>query len=94
VPPAEARALVNGYLDSPGYREANREMRAGVFEHEGRVGVPVTLAWGELDRVVGRPSRARRPPGARYLEMPGWGHIPMWDDPVGVTGLLLEASAG
>jgi pimeloyl-ACP methyl ester carboxylesterase len=63
-----------------------------VFEHEGRVRVPVTLAWGELDRVVGRPSRIRRPPGARYLEMPGWGHIPTWDDPEGVAGLLLDGS--
>jgi hypothetical protein len=40
VPPAEARALVNGYLDSPGYREANREMRAGVFGTRDGSGFP------------------------------------------------------
>jgi pimeloyl-ACP methyl ester carboxylesterase len=94
VPAVDARRLVSDYLGSSGYSDANREMRAGVFEHDGRVAVPVTLAWGELDRVVGRPSRTRRPPGARYVEMPGWGHIPTWDDPEGVARLLLDGSRG
>jgi pimeloyl-ACP methyl ester carboxylesterase len=90
----DARLIVDGYLDSPAYADANREMRAAVFEHEDRIDVPVTLVWGELDRVVGRPSRTRRPPGSRYVEVPGWGHVPMWDDPDGVSKLLLSASAG
>ena len=94
IPAADARLLVEGYLDSAAYPDANREMRAGVFEHDGRLDVPVTIVWGELDRVVGRPSRTRRPPGARYLEMPGWGHVPTWDDPEDVARLLLDSSAG
>jgi pimeloyl-ACP methyl ester carboxylesterase len=53
----------------------------------------VTIAWGDRDRVVGRPTGSRRPPNARYLELPGWGHIPIWDDPEGVVELLLDASA-
>jgi pimeloyl-ACP methyl ester carboxylesterase len=93
IPAPEARGIVDGYLDSAGYAEANREMRAAVFEDEGRLTVPVTIAWGQRDRVVGRPSRSRLPPGARYVEMPAWGHVPMWDDPAGVTRLLLESSA-
>jgi pimeloyl-ACP methyl ester carboxylesterase len=92
VPATDAVVFVNSYLDSAGYPDTNREMRAGAFEHEGRIEVPVTIVWGELDHVVGRPSRTRRPPGARYLEMPGWGHVPMWDDPAGVARILLEAS--
>jgi pimeloyl-ACP methyl ester carboxylesterase len=93
VPAAEARELIASYLSSPGYSAANDEMRSHVFEHEDRVGVPVTIAWGELDRIVGRPSRTRRPPNARYVEMPGWGHTPTWDDPEGVARFLLEASS-
>jgi pimeloyl-ACP methyl ester carboxylesterase len=93
VSTADARLLVEGYLDSTAYRDADREMRAAVFEHDGRISVPVTIVWGGRDRVVGRPSRSRRPPEARYLEMPGWGHIPIWDDPEGVIDLLLETSA-
>jgi len=34
VSATDARLLVEGYLDSAGYRDANREMRAAVFEHE------------------------------------------------------------
>ena len=69
-------------------------MRGGAFDGAGEVTVPVTLAWGAEDRIVGRPSRTRRPPGARYVEMPGWGHTPTWDDPEGVARLILEATAG
>ena len=47
-------------------------MRAEVFEHEGKLNVPVTIAWGELDRLVRRPSRTRMPPGARLVQLPGW----------------------
>lgn len=94
VPAAAVRELVHGYLDSPGYPAANDEMRSHVFEHEGRIDVPVTIAWGELDRLVGRPSRTRRPPNATFVEVPGWGHTPTWDDPEGVARFLLEASSG
>ncbi len=90
---AEAAGLARGYIGSELYTEADREMRAGVFEHHDLIDVPVTLAWGAEDVVVGRPSRTRRPPDARYLEVPGWGHTPTWDDPQGVTGLILESSA-
>ena len=88
----EAAELVGNYLDAPLYAAANEEMRMGAFERKDDVDVPVTLAWGELDRIVGRPSRSRRPPGARYIEMPGWGHTPTWDDPEGVATLILESS--
>jgi len=90
VPPQAARELVTGYLDAPGYAAANEAMRADPFEHEGLVEVPVTIAWGEADRIVGRPSRTRMPPGTRYLTVPGWGHTPTWDDPEGVARLILE----
>ena len=89
----QASQLVLGYIDSPGYANSNAEMLAGAFEHAELVDVPVTIAWGELDRTVGRPSRRRRPPGARYVERPGWGHVPTWDDPDGVAELILETSA-
>lgn len=89
----EATELVLGYVGAPLYARANEEMRMGAFERAAEIGVPVTLAWGELDRIVGRPSRSRRPPGARYVEMPGWGHTPTWDDPEGVARLILETPA-
>ena len=92
VPSADAIELVRAYLDSPGYPSANDAMRAEVFEHEGRIDVPVTIAWGQEDNLVAHPSRRRIPPGAVLVEMPGWGHMPTWDDPAGVVAFLLEAS--
>jgi pimeloyl-ACP methyl ester carboxylesterase len=89
----EAAELVGGYLNAPLYAAANEEMRMGAFERKDDIDVPVTLAWGELDQLVGRPSRSRRPPGARFVEKPGWGHTPTWDDPEGVASLILEASS-
>ncbi|MEO8091900.1 MAG: alpha/beta fold hydrolase [bacterium] len=94
VPTDQARALMLAYISSDGYAAANREMRAARFEHPDEVTIPVTLAWGERDRLVGPPSTTRIPQGARVLTMPGWGHTPTWDDPEGVADLILEASAG
>src|SRR5262249_54793827 len=85
VPPGAAGELVPGGLAAPGYARANAEMRARAFEAASEVDVPVTIAWGQQDRIVGRPSRSRRPPGSRYCEMPAWGHTPTWDDPRGVA---------
>ncbi len=93
MPSADAIALVSSYLDSPGYAAANAAMRGEVFEHDGLVDVPVAIAWGVHDRVVGRPSHSRIPPGATLVEMPGWGHMPTWDDPRGVAAFLLSASS-
>jgi pimeloyl-ACP methyl ester carboxylesterase len=90
----EATQLVSGWIASPGYEAANHEMRSHVFEDPEQVRVPVTIAWGERDRLVGPPRPERRPPGARFLSVPAWGHTPTWDDPDGVAQLILEASGG
>ncbi|HEY5053358.1 MAG TPA: alpha/beta hydrolase [Solirubrobacterales bacterium] len=94
IPAAAGRELVLGWIDSNGYDGANKAMRTHVFEPAGYPGdVPVTLAWGALDRLVAPPRPERRPAGARYLELPGVGHTPMWDDPELVAGALLEGSS-
>jgi len=90
----EATELVGNYFDAPLYAAANEAMRMGAFDGKDEVDVPVTIAWGQLDKIVGRPSRSRRPPGTRYLEPPTWGHTPTWDDPEGVAELILESSSG
>jgi pimeloyl-ACP methyl ester carboxylesterase len=93
IPVAAGRELVLGWIDSSGYDGANRAMRTHIFEPAGYPeDVPVTIAWGELDRLVGPPKAGRRPAGARFLVLPGVGHTPMWDDPELVTRTLLEGS--
>jgi pimeloyl-ACP methyl ester carboxylesterase len=93
IPVDAGRELVLGWIDSNGYDGANREMRTHIFEPAGYPEeVPVTIAWGELDRLVGPPKPERRPAGARFLTLPGVGHSPMWDDPGLVAHTLLEGS--
>jgi pimeloyl-ACP methyl ester carboxylesterase len=56
--------------------------------------VPVTVAFGTRDWIITRGSRRRDglPPHTHWVTKPGWGHVPMWVDPVGVTQLILKGS--
>jgi pimeloyl-ACP methyl ester carboxylesterase len=94
IPAAEGRELVLGWIDASGYDGANRAMRTHLFDPPGYPeDVPVTIAWGELDRLVGPPKPERRPAGSRFLVLPGVGHTPTWDDPELIARTLLEGSA-
>ncbi len=57
------------YVDAPGYAAANAgDARGAVFEHEGLIDVPVTLVWGEKDRLLSaRPAAPGSLPGARFF---------------------------
>jgi pimeloyl-ACP methyl ester carboxylesterase len=93
VPQEDGIGLIRDWIDAPGYAASNEEMRRHVFEDPHLVEVPVTIAWGERDRLVAPPKPHRRPPGSRFVLLPGCGHTPNWDDPELVAGVLLEASA-
>jgi len=56
--------------------------------------VPVTIAWGERDRLLPRRQavRAARWSGQRVKLLKGCGHLPMTDDPELVASVLLEGS--
>ena len=58
--------------------------------------VPVTIAWGTKDRLLppGQAATARqRLPQARFVRLPGCGHVPMTDDPGLVARVLLDGSS-
>ena len=93
IPASAGRELVLGWIDAGGYDGANREMRTHVFDPNGYPPLPVTLAWGELDRLVGPPRPERRPAGSRFFVLPGVGHTPTWDDPELVARTLLDGSS-
>jgi pimeloyl-ACP methyl ester carboxylesterase len=93
IPRAAGRELILGWIDAAGYDGANRAMRSHLFDPAGYPeDVPVTIAWGELDHLVGPPKPVRRPAGARFLVLPGVGHTPTWDDPELIANTLLEGS--
>ena len=91
--PEEAARWVSAWLDAPAYDDANEMMRSTPFERVDEVDVPVTIAWGEQDRLVAPPLRERMPAHARYFTVPEWGHTPTRDDPEGVARVLIESSA-
>jgi pimeloyl-ACP methyl ester carboxylesterase len=57
--------------------------------------VPVTIGWGSKDRLLS-PREAvlarRYLPQARFIRLPGCGHVPMTDDPALVARVLLLGS--
>ena len=57
--------------------------------------VPVTVAFGTRDWILTKRSRDRAalPAHTRWIEQPGWGHVPMWIDPIGVSRLILDGTA-
>jgi pimeloyl-ACP methyl ester carboxylesterase len=74
-------------------------LRAIVSDHftgGEEIDVPVTVAWGERDRLLlprQAPRAAAAIPGARSVVLRGCGHVPTWDDPEQVARVLLEGSA-
>lgn len=92
VPSEDAAHMVSTYARSAAYRATNTAMRQAHFTGAESIDVPVTVAWGELDRVVRR--QPVRVPDARIVELRGCGHIPTWDDPAQVARVVLDGSAG
>ncbi|MEC3975588.1 alpha/beta fold hydrolase [Amycolatopsis sp. H20-H5] len=86
---------MHAMADAPGFAPTLAHARGG-FRFEGPVsGLPVTIAWGEHDRILARPRAEdlrKVAPGADLLVLPGCGHVPMSDDPELVAGVLLTGS--
>lgn len=88
VPREAALRMVSSYARATAYQATNLAMRMTHFSGADRIHVPLTVAFGERDRLI-RPVRLGVP-GVRTLMLPGCGHIPMWDRPDLVSELLLE----
>ncbi|MDJ1137697.1 alpha/beta fold hydrolase [Streptomyces iconiensis] len=91
---AETRALRQAVGFSEALAEGRR--RTSLFQEDIR-DVPVTIAWGDRDRVLLRRQgiRAKRLiPGARLVRLRGCGHVPMNDDPATVARVVLDTLRG
>ncbi|MEV0013596.1 alpha/beta fold hydrolase [Streptomyces tendae] len=87
---AETLALAH----AEGFYETLRAGRSVLFTDD-VPGVPVTVAWGDRDRLLlpRQGIRAKRAiPRARLVRLPGCGHVPMNDDPALVARVLLDGS--
>jgi pimeloyl-ACP methyl ester carboxylesterase len=76
-----------------GFRRTARVLRDYRFTAEPTV--PVTIAWGEKDRILPSSQAAlarARLPRARHVELRGCGHVPMSDDPELVASTILATT--
>ncbi|NLU69876.1 alpha/beta hydrolase [Streptomyces sp. HNM0574] len=90
---AETKALRDAIGFWPVLREGRRP---GARFRADLSGLPVTIGWGDRDRVLLRRQgvRAKRTiPGARLVRLPGCGHVPMNDDPATVTRVITDTLA-
>ncbi|MET9393472.1 alpha/beta fold hydrolase [Streptomyces sp. NPDC006624] len=87
---AETLALAG----AQGFSETLRSGRTVRFTHD-IVGTPVTVAWGNRDRLLIPRQGVRAKsviPRARLVRLPGCGHVPMNDDPALVARVVLDGS--
>lgn len=89
---AETRALRN----AAGFSGVLAAVTAdGVFPYD-VPGIPVTVAWGDKDRILlpRQGIRAKKTiPGARLVRLRGCGHVPMNDDPATVARVITDTTA-
>jgi pimeloyl-ACP methyl ester carboxylesterase len=96
LPPGAALALVRSYAAGTDFIAVNDAMRANTFaawDQLEETGIPVTVAWGESDR-LNPPPRRGFPPFVRAETIPDSAHLPMWDAPELVSRLVLDTSSG
>lgn len=90
-----ATDMATTFALTPAFNQHLAATRRERFREGHKIGVPVTVAWGDKERLI--PSRARRrdelPAQTRYVTLPDCGHVPMWDDPPCVAHVILEGSA-
>lgn len=95
LPAAAAAESLRVLAGSHWFDETLDAITSEQFENGEAIRVPVTIAWGEKDRLL-LPRQARRAaetiPQARMVTLRGCGHVPTFDDPEQVAEVLLEGS--
>jgi pimeloyl-ACP methyl ester carboxylesterase len=90
IPSADAAASLRALAGAPWFDETLQAATDERFRGGEQITVPITIAWGEKDRLLlpRQPRRAARAiPGARLVTLRGCGHVPTYD------ALLLVASS-
>jgi pimeloyl-ACP methyl ester carboxylesterase len=92
---AQAAGAIRNLAHCPGFETTFDAV--GDFRWQGpEPSVPVTVAWGEKDRILiysrQAPRARRRLPGARHVTLTGCGHVPTWDDPELVSRVVLAGA--
>lgn len=92
MPAKDAIRAMEDFAKSPVFWETFDNVQSFTGGHS--ISVPVTIAFGTRDWLLPRLSQRRDelPAQVKWLNPSGWGHVPMWFDPVGVSDLILEGT--
>lgn len=93
MPLSDARRIMDDLSRSAAFQETFENTRAPFSGTD--ITVPVTVAFGDRDWILPKSSRCRNgmPAHTRWIDISGWGHVPMWLDPEGVARLILNGTA-
>ena len=95
IPPDVIAANIRAVAAAPWLEETLPAITEERFSGGEQIQVPVTIAWGDHDRLL-LPRQARRAqraiPSARMVTLRGCGHVPTYDDPEQVARVLLDGS--
>jgi pimeloyl-ACP methyl ester carboxylesterase len=93
--PEEIGETVRRFLGAPGFDATLEALHEGHFTGGAAVTQPVTVAWGDKDKLLlpRQAERARRAiPQARHVWLPGCGHFPMVDAPETTARAILTSA--
>jgi pimeloyl-ACP methyl ester carboxylesterase len=94
IPPDAAIEMATTYARTATFDTHLAATRRERFRDGHDIDVPVTVAWGDHERLI--PAKARRrdelPTHTRFVTLPHCGHTPMWDDPQLVARTILEGA--
>jgi pimeloyl-ACP methyl ester carboxylesterase len=97
IPVEDAIGLVEDFAAAPGFDAHLAATKRERFSGGEAIEVPVTVAFGDDDKLL-NPRRARvrdeLPAQTRWLDLPGCGHVPTWDDPDLITATILDGATG
>ena len=90
MPVSDALHAIDDLAASAAFEETFDKTRAPFSGRD--ITVPLTVAFGDRDWILPRGSQRRTalPAHTRWIRMHGWGHVPMWVDPPGVSRLILD----
>ena len=96
VPPADAAHMLRGSAGCTARKEIIAMIERDHFGDLGPIDVPVRIAWGTEDRLLPPKKATARlrqlVPHGEFVDLPGLGHLPMWDDPDAVARTILEVT--
>jgi len=92
IPADAAAAMAAEYAATPDFEAHLEATSAERFRDGTAIGCPVTIVWGEKERLVPKEARLldELPPQTQVVTLSGCGHVPMWDDPELVASTIIE----